>query len=115
MNKDSRKHRRHRLTDTFIVYREGVFQVYDLSSGGFAFGCINEQELPEKLTVDIFNDKGGHIWDITIKTVWAKKNINPPKSSIHAVLVGAKFQDNLSPDHQYALNGLLYSWGEDKH
>jgi hypothetical protein len=107
LSKDSRKNLRHKLTDTFVVIREGVCQVINLSSGGFSFGCVNERELPEKWTVDIVNNKGVHIWDLPVRTVWAEKNCQLEKSSIYAVKVGVKFENGLSLEHQSALNELV--------
>lgn len=106
-DRDTRKHTRHKISDTFVVNQEGVCQVFNLSSGGFSFGCVSERELPETWTVDIVNDKGVHIWDLPVKTVWAKKSDGPLKASIHSVKVGARFQDDLSSEHMSALNELI--------
>ena len=104
----NREHNRHKITDTFVVNREGVCQVFDLSSGGFSFGCINERELPEKWTVDIINDKGVRLWDLPVETVWAKKYNTSPKTSIHTIKVGARFlEQDMSPVNKSALQDLL--------
>ena len=106
-NQESRKYQRHKLENTFVVNQEGVCQVIDLSSEGVSLGCTGERTFPETLVVDFVNNTGFHIWDLPIKTVWTEKNDNHPSSSIHAVRVGAKFHENMSPEHFSALSQLL--------
>ena len=81
--------------------------IFDLSSGGFSFGCINERELPGKWTVDIINDKGVHLWDLPVETVWTKKHNTSSKTSIHSVKVGARFLEDMSTVNKSALKELL--------
>lgn len=102
-----KKFRRHKLENTFVVNQEGVCQVLDLSSEGVSFGCTGERKFPETWTVDIINNSGIHIWDLPIKTIWAEKKDTHRSSSIHAVRMGAKFHENLTPEHISALSQLL--------
>ena len=106
-NQETRKYRRHKLENTFIINQEGVCQVLDLSVEGLSFRCTKDRIFPETLTIDIVNNSGVHIWDLPIKTIWAEKINTHSFSSIHTVKMGAKFHDNLSPEHLYALNQLL--------
>jgi hypothetical protein len=101
------------LENTFVVNQEGVCQVLDFSSEGVLIGCINERKFPAIWTVDIVNNTGVHIWDLPIKTIWAEKNDNNRTSSIHAVKIGARFHENLTPEHLSALSQLLEFIRED--
>ena len=108
MNKQEvRKYLRHKPKDTFVINKDGVCQVLDLSSKGVSFGCTKERTFPETWTVDIVNNTGIHIWDLPIKTVWAEKNNTYPSSSIHPVKMGAKFDEKLTSEHLSALTELL--------
>jgi len=112
-NQESRKYRRHKLENTFVINQEGVCQVLDLSSKGVLIGCLSERKFPEIWTVDIVNNTGVHNWDLPIRTIWAEKNDFNPASSIHAVKIGARFRKNLTPEHLSALNQLLECIRED--
>lgn len=112
-NPESRKYRRHKLDDTFIINREGVCQVLDLSSEGVSFGCTKERKFPETWTIDIVNNSGVHIWDLPIKTIWTEKNDAYPSSSIHAVKMGARFHETITSEHLSALTQLLEFLSEE--
>lgn len=102
-----RKHPRHKLANTFVVNKQGVCRVFDLSQGGVSFGCSSEVTIPEIWTVDIRDDTGVHLPDISMKTVWTAKNEDMNTASIYQIVVGAQFNKNLSPEEQYALDQLF--------
>ena len=105
---ETRKHPRHRLTDTFVVNQEAVCRVLDVSSGGVSFGCTSERKIPEIWTIDIIDNKGVHLLDIPVRTVWAGKSKDSRASSIYEMVVGAQFNSNiLSPEQKSALDQLL--------
>ena len=104
----ARKYPRLRLTDTFVVSQQGACRVFDLSPGGVSFGCTSERRIPEILTVDIVDNMGLHLLDLPLKTIWAAKNKDLCTSSIYEVIVGAKFENDLSPEQQAALNQILH-------
>ncbi len=96
------------MTDTFVVNQEAVCQVLDVSSGGVSFGCTSERKIPEIWTVDIIDNKGVHLLDFPVKTVWAGKNTDSKSSSIYEIVVGAQFNNNkFSPEQKSALDQLL--------
>jgi hypothetical protein len=103
----SRQHSRHKLNNTFVVNQNGVCRVFDLSSGGFSFGCTSNREIPEILIVDIVDDKGLHLLDLSVKTIWAAKNEDLNTASIYEIIVGAAFKNDLSSEQQSALERLL--------
>ncbi len=104
---DSRCHHRHKLENTFVVNPQGVYRVFDLSSGGVSFGCSSERDIPERLVIDLVDDKGLHLIDLPIDKVRVAKNEDFNTTSIYATVVGAKFNDDLSSDQRLILNQLL--------
>jgi len=110
MERDShqpRKHRRHKLTNTFVVDGHGVCRVFDLSQGGVSFGCTSEVKIPDIWTVDIRDDTGVHLPDISMKTVWTAKNEDMNTASIYQIVVGAEFDKDLSSEEQSILDQLF--------
>ena len=103
----SRQHYRHKLNDTFVVNQKGVCRVFDLSSGGFSFGCTSRREIPETLTVDIVDNKGLHLLDLSVKTIWSAKNNDLKTASIYELIVGAKFNNDLSSEQQSAIEHIV--------
>lgn len=104
---DPREHRRQNLSNTLVVDHQGTCRVFNLSSSGVAFGCTGYRAIPERLIIDIVDDKGLHLLDLPINRVWAAKNQDISTAAIYETVVGAKFSDDLSPDQQSALNQLL--------
>lgn len=103
----NRQHHRHKLNNTFVINEKGVCRVFDLSPGGFSFGCTSRREIPETLTVDIVDNQGLHLLDLSVKTIWAARNRDLNTSSIYEIIVGAKFNNDLSSEQQSALEGLV--------
>ena len=102
-----RRHQRHKLTNTFIVNQEGVCRVFDLSLGGIAFGCTRERSIPDTWSVDIIDDTGVHLPNISMKTVWTAKNKDLNTATIYEIVVGAEFNEDLSQTEQRSLNKLF--------
>ena len=102
-----RKHPRHKLANTFVVNKQGVCRVFDLSRGGVSFGCNGEAKIPEIWTVDIRDDNGVHLPDISMKTVWTAKNNDMNTASIYEIVVGAEFNTDFSPEEQSTLDQLF--------
>ena len=102
-----RKHPRHKLANTFVVNKQGVCRVFDLSRGGVSFGCNGEAKIPEIWTVDIRDDNGVHLPDISMKTVWTAKNNDMNTASIYEIVVVAEFNTDFSPEEQATLDQLF--------
>ncbi len=105
--RESRKHLRHKIVDTFIVNRESICQIFNLSSEGIAFGCTSGSKIPNTLNVDIFNNAGLHIFNIPLEKIWLATNEGQDTSSMYEVILGAKFCEKLSRDQQAALDQIL--------
>ena len=103
-----RKHKRYKLANTFVVNKEGVCRVFDLSSGGISFGCTSERTIPDTWILDIIDDTGVHLPNLPMRTVWTAKNQDMNTASIYEVVIGAEFSENLSPEEQSAI-GQLFS------
>jgi hypothetical protein len=105
--RESRKHRRRKVIDTFVVNRESICQIFNLSTEGIAFGCTAGSKIPNTLTVDIFNNAGLHLLNIPLKKVWLASNKGLDTSSMYEVILGAKFCEELSLEQQAALDQIL--------
>ncbi len=105
--RESRKHRRHKILDTFIVNQESICQIFNLSSEGIAFGCTIDSKIPSTLTVDIFNNAGLHIFNIPLEKVWLATNEGQDTPSMYEIILGAKFCGKLSREQQAALDQIL--------
>lgn len=106
-NQESRRFKRHKLQNTFVVGQEGICQVLDLSADGVSFGCTKLRKFSEISTVDIIDSSGFQIWDLPIETIWAEKNDAYPTSSIHALKMGARFHKDLTNEQISALSQLM--------
>ncbi len=104
---DQRKHSRYKLIKTLVVIQHEGVRVFDLSSGGVSFGCPSDKDIPERLVVDIVDDKGLHLLDFPVYIVWIAKNQDPDTVAAYDRIVGAKFNHDLSPDQLSTLNQLL--------
>lgn len=102
-----RKHDRFKLTNTFVVNKEGVCRVFDLSRGGISFGCTNERTIPEKWQIDIIDDTGVHLTNLSMKTVWTAKNEDLNTASIYQIVVGAEFDNELTSGEHETLDRLF--------
>ncbi len=102
-----RKHSRHKPANTFIVNKQGVCRVFDLSRGGLCFGCTSDTEIPDTWTVDIIDNAGTHLPDLSLRTVWTTKNHDLNSASIYEIIVGAAFNEDLSPEEQSAFDHLF--------
>ena len=106
-NHQPRKHPRYKLANTFVVNKQGVCRVFDLSRGGVSFGCTAEVKIPENWTADIRDDNGAHLPNISMKTVWTSKNNDMNTASIYKIVVGAEFNTDFSPEEQSTLDQLF--------
>ena len=102
-----RKHERYKLTNTFVVNKEGVCRVFDLSRGGISFGCTSERTIPDKWKIDIIDDSGIHLTNLSMKTIWTAKNEDLNTASIYQVVVGAEFDNDLSSLEHETLDRLF--------
>lgn len=106
---ESRRYPRHKLTNAFIVNQKGVCRIFDLSTGGISFGCTSKRVIPETITIDIVDNHGLHLYDLSIKSVWKAENKDMNTSSIYDVIIGAEFHNQLSSEQQMAIKGIIDS------
>lgn len=104
---DPRKHCRLNLNRTLVLDDQGTCRVFNLSLSGVSFGCAGYRDIPERLIIDIVDDKGLHLLDLPIHRVWSAKNQDASTAAIYDTIVGARFTAELSPNQQFALNQLL--------
>jgi hypothetical protein len=109
-----RQQPRFEIQNTFVVNPQGACEILEMSTDGFSFKCLFGQSLSSEWMVDIINDRGGYLENISVEKVWElakdKDSYNP--SSLCELAVGVKFT-NLSRVQQLGLDNLLIS--NEKH
>ena len=75
--------------------------------GGISFGCIDRRNLPQELIIDIVDDQGFHLSDLSVAQVWSTKNEDINKGRIYQTVVGAEFNADLTAVQQSTLNQLI--------
>ena len=104
---NNRKHRRFQPEDTFVINQQCVCRVFDVSQGGLSFRCVSEREVPETMAIDIIDNSGLKIYKVPVETIWTGRNESIDSESIFKMIVGVKFDDNISSDQQAKLNQLV--------
>lgn len=102
-----RKHKRLQLENTFVINQQCVCRVFDFSNGGLSFGCASEREVPDIMAIDIIDDSGLKIYNLSVETIWAGKNKDVSPESIFKMIVGVKFNKNNSSVQQAKLDELI--------
>ena len=110
---DPRKHSRLNLNRTLVLDDQGTCRVFNLSLSGVSFGCAGYRDIPDRLIIDIVDNKGLHLLDLPIHRVWSAKNQDFSTSAIYDTVVGAEFSADLSPNQHSALNQLLDFFNEN--
>lgn len=105
MEKERRKYPRFRIDNAVTINPEGVYQLVDISQGGFRFKCHPNTLLPETWETDIINSfiplekySSKIAWLSLIKN----KNFNTPE----LMLIGVKFI-KLNREKKQKLTNLL--------
>ena len=106
-HQENRKHYRQKLLNTLVVNKPGRCRILDLSLGGVSFGCIDKSDIPDRLVVDVEDDKGLHLIDLPVERVWVAESHDSNFSEFYDTIVGARFKNPLAPDQQATLNQLL--------
>ena len=88
--KDPRNYHRHKLDDSIAITTRDIFQVIDLSKGGFSFSCPENTHIPDSWEADILTSAGS-LDNYGVQLVWIStaKNGNYKRLSR---IVGAKFR-----------------------
>lgn len=106
-NKNRRKNQRHTIENSVMVTNDGVFQLTDISTGGFCFKCSPHADFLEEWVTDILTPTGG------LKKYFAEKKwvANYEDDDLHfppIKKVGVEFRQ-LSNDQKNHLVELINS------
>lgn len=106
-SEDRRRHQRHPIKNSILVNDEGVFQLVNVSKGGFSFTCPPIAKISDEMVVDILTPTGD-LKELFTEKRWAR--INKVKDSYPASLltVGVKFGE-LTKDQTSHLDKLINS------
>ena len=84
-----RQHKRHRLDNSVIVSSHGIFQIIDISRGGFRFKCPPATSVPNSWDTDIFA-LATSLKGLPAKRIWVSMSENGNHKHLPTV-IGAKF------------------------
>ena len=107
MKKERRKYTRYKIENAVSINPEGVYQLVDISEGGFCFKCHPNSLFPEKWVTDIINSVV-HLDEFPTTKIWVSLYKNGQCNIPALMLVGAKF-NKLKKDQKSKLLQLIRS------
>ena len=84
-----RQHKRYKIENSVAVSSHGIFQLIDISRGGFRFKCPPDTPVPDSWNTDILASAAS-IEGITANRAWVSMAENGNNKRLPTV-VGAKF------------------------
>ncbi len=103
---ERRRYKRHKLENSVSVSSQGIFQIIDISRGGFRFKCPPYTTVPESWDTDILTSASS-LFGLPAKRAWVSLSENGNHEYLPTV-VGAKF-GNLSQEQEALLSALIES------
>lgn len=101
---ERRQHRRYKLENSVSVSPQGIFQVTDISKGGFCFRCPPYTPLTDVWITDILSSAAS-LQGFPAKRVWVSMTENSTHEYL-PIVVGVKFGE-LTQNQQSLLLQLL--------
>lgn len=102
---ERRKYSRYEIANAVSINSEGVYQIIDISQGGFRFKCPPHTAIPEDWVTDIINSVIP-IEGVSASKVWVSIYENGNTNLPTLMVVGAKF-DKLIKKQKVKLMKLL--------
>ncbi|MFC1831129.1 PilZ domain-containing protein [Thermodesulfobacteriota bacterium] len=90
MKEDRRKYTRYEIGNAVSVDSEGVFQIIDISRGGFRFKCPPNTVISETWVTDIINSFIP-LERVPVRKIWVSIHGNENYDQPYLIMVGAKF------------------------
>jgi len=106
-NENLRRHQRHIVENCVMVNNDGVFQLFDVSGGGFSFKCPLHVDVPD-IWVSYILTPIGDLKEYTAEKKWAAVYEDDRPHSPPFMKVGAKF-GRLAEDQTRHLAELINS------
>lgn len=101
---ERRKYRRYKLENSVSISPQGIFQVTDISKGGFCFRCPPYTPLSEIWVTDILSSAAS-LQGFPAKRIWVSMTENSTHEYLPTI-VGVQF-DKLSQQQESKLLQLL--------
>ena len=101
---ERRQHKRYKLENSVSISSEGIFQLADISRGGFCFTCPPYTPIKDFWVTDIISSVAS-LKDFPTKRVWVSITENSSHEYLPTV-VGAKF-GKLTQNQETILRQLL--------
>lgn len=103
---ERRQHKRYKLDNSVSISSQGIFQVTDLSQGGFCFRCPPYTPITDVFVTDILSS-GASIQGFSAKRAWVMMTENSTHKHLPTI-VGVKF-GTLTQEQESLLLQLLYT------
>lgn len=104
--KDRRRHPRYKIENSVSIMPDGVYQVTDISRGGFCFKCPPYTAIRDNWVTDILNPIEP-LEGYPVSRVWVSTPVNNSRGYM-PIVVGAKFK-SLSNDQNALLSRIMQS------
>ena len=101
---ERRQHKRYKLDNSVSISPQGIFQVTDISKGGFCFRCPPYTPLTDIFETDILCS-GASIQGFSAKRAWVRMTENSTHEYLPTI-VGVKFR-TLTKEQELLLLKLL--------
>jgi hypothetical protein len=110
ITEERRRHRRYQIDNAVTTTHEGIYQIFDISMGGFSFRCAPYAKLPDTWLADILNPLEQLLGYHAIR-VW----ISMPafsSSEFLPIVMGAKF-GTLTKEQRNLLSRVIKAISEN--
>ena len=101
---ERRRYMRYKLENSVSVSTEGIFQIIDISRGGFRFKCPSYTSVPESWETDILTSASSLV-GLPAERTWVSISENGNHDYLPTV-VGARF-GRLSEEQESLLSALI--------
>ena len=113
--KERRRHTRHKLENSVSISTQGIFQIEDISRGGFRFKCPPYTSVPDSWETDILTSTAS-LFGFPVEPAWVSIVENGNNEYL-PIVIGAKF-GSLTEEQDSLLSQLiddLSRWEEIQH
>ena len=110
VDKERRKHQRHKIENSVMISETGIFQITDISKGGFCFRCPLYTSISEFWETDILTSVE-RLEGVSVKRAW----VAMPENNSHTYLptvVGIQF-GKLTLKQETILSQIIQELSQD--
>ena len=104
MTENYRQHKRYKIENSVAVSSQGLFQIIDISRGGFRIKCPSDTSVPDSWNTDILASAAS-LEGLPAKRVWVSMSENGNHKFLPTV-VGVKF-GRLTKNQEALLSELI--------